>query len=156
METLEVIYDANILSYRQLLDRFLEGHDPLRHPPRRQYASAIFPVDDATSELAKDRLDEFREKVGRAPKTEIIPHAEFYPAEAYHQKFYLQGVNQLYRSLLKRYRDFWHLIDSTTAARVNGYLGGAGDWTHLASNLDALDLTDEEAETLKRIVFSRR
>ncbi|MFP4200971.1 MAG: peptide-methionine (S)-S-oxide reductase MsrA [Bacillota bacterium] len=156
METLEIVYDPDILSFADLLDLFLEGHDPLGHPPKRQYASAIFPVDDSTLQMARDRLEEFQKEVGQKPGTEIIPHSRFHTAEDYHQKFYLQGVSQLYRSLLRRYGGFWELIDSTTAARVNGYLGGYGDHAHLAENVDRLDLDDDEARILERILLSRR
>lgn len=56
--------------------------------------------------------------------TEIVPLDEFYLAEYYHQKFRLKQSPVFANQFSTIYPDHADLVDSTAAARVNGYLGG--------------------------------
>ena len=51
----------------------------------------------------------------------------FWSAEAYHQKYYLRGDPLLMAEFRAMYPDDEAFVDSTAAARVNGYVGGYGD-----------------------------
>ncbi len=93
-EAVEVDYDPEQLSYERLLQVFWENHDPTqlnRQGPDHgsQYRSAIFyhtPEQQATAEASKQRLAASG-KYGRPIVTQIVPAAEFYRAEEYHQQY---------------------------------------------------------------------
>jgi peptide-methionine (S)-S-oxide reductase len=50
--------------------------------------------------------------------------------KTYHQKYYLKQ-HSLYKELSRIYPRHQDLVDSTAAARMNGYLGGSGTKTQL-------------------------
>ena len=99
-EAVDVEFDPAQVSYRELLAAFFQAHDPTqlnRQGPDfgTQYRSAIFyrgPEQESEALAAKAAL----EKAGifrRPIVTQIVPAAEFYPAEEYHQKYFeKQGI----------------------------------------------------------------
>jgi peptide-methionine (S)-S-oxide reductase len=94
-EVVQVEYDPARVSYEQLLEVFWNIHDPTtlnRQGPDvgTQYRSVIFYSDEherKAAEESKRRLDESG-KLGRPVVTQIVPAAEFYRAEEYHQRYY--------------------------------------------------------------------
>lgn len=106
-EAVQVSYQPEQISYQKLLDIFWRQIDPTdpggsfvdRGP---QYRSAIFFHNQNQKELAEKSKQELHQS-GRFTKpvvTKILPAETFYPAEDYHQKFYLKspGHYQRYRS----------------------------------------------------------
>ncbi|WP_439136823.1 peptide-methionine (S)-S-oxide reductase MsrA [Roseicyclus sp.] len=94
LEVVQITYDAEILPYDRLLHLFLRAIDPTdaqgqfcdRGP---SYASAIF-VENATERAAaRTALDRAAAALGRPVVTALRDAAPFYPAEAYHQDYYL-------------------------------------------------------------------
>jgi peptide-methionine (S)-S-oxide reductase len=93
-EAVEVEFDPAQISYDALLDIFWENHDPTqlnRQGPDygSQYRTAIFfhsPQQQAAAIASKDRLAASG-KYQRPIVTEIVPAAEFYKAEEYHQQY---------------------------------------------------------------------
>ncbi len=93
-EAVEVEFDPARVSYSDLLRVFWEMHDPTT-PNRQgpdvgsQYRSVIFfhtPQQESAARASKDEL----ERSGRFRRpivTEIVPAADFYPAEEYHQRY---------------------------------------------------------------------
>lgn len=97
-ETIQVSYDPALISYEQLLDIFWRSINPTQadgqfHDIGLSYQSAIFYGSDEekkTAEASKEMLG----KSGKFSKpivTEILPGQPFYPAEDYHQKYYLKN-----------------------------------------------------------------
>jgi len=94
-EVVRVEYDPSRVSFEKLLELFWQIHDPTtlnRQGPDigTQYRSAIFYSDDrerVAAEESKRRLDESG-KFRRPIVTQIVPAAEFFPAEDYHQRYY--------------------------------------------------------------------
>jgi peptide-methionine (S)-S-oxide reductase len=94
-EVVQVEYDPARVSFEQLLEVFWQIHDPTtlnRQGPDfgTQYRSIIFYSDEherKAAEESKRRLDESG-KLGRPVVTQIVPAAEFYRAEEYHQRYY--------------------------------------------------------------------
>lgn len=92
-EVVEITYDAEELSYEQLIHLFLRSVDPT--DPGGQfcdrgdsYRTAIFVGSDAERAVAEAAVDEAEAALGQPIVTEILPDAKFYPAEGYHQDFY--------------------------------------------------------------------
>jgi peptide-methionine (S)-S-oxide reductase len=98
-EAVQVVYDPAKVGYETLLDTFWHNIDPLTanaqfcdHGP--QYRSAIFYATEAEKRLAeasKAALERSGRFKGRPIVTEIVPASTFYPAEAYHQDYYLKN-----------------------------------------------------------------
>ena len=94
-EVVRVEYDPSRVSFEKLVELFWQIHDPTtlnRQGPDigSQYRSVIFYSDErerAAAEESKRRLDESG-KFRRPIVTQIVPAAEFYPAEDYHQRYY--------------------------------------------------------------------
>lgn len=118
-ESIEITYDPLKISYRKLLDIFWHNIDPTTRDREfcdagHQYRSAIF-FHDAEQEReakeSKSALDEskpFKDPI----VTEIVPATKFWPAEDYHQKYYLKNPvrYRFYRYNCgrdKRLRELW-------------------------------------------------
>jgi peptide-methionine (S)-S-oxide reductase len=93
-EAVEVTYDPAKVNYADLLKVFWENHDPTqlnRQGPDwgTQYRSAVFfhsPEQQALAQSSKDALGTALQYPKRIT-TQIVPAAEFYPAEDYHQQY---------------------------------------------------------------------
>jgi peptide-methionine (S)-S-oxide reductase len=94
-EAIQIEFDTSVVTYDQLLDVFWKMHDPTtrnRQGPDcgSQYRSVIFyhsPEQKAMAEGSKERLA--KSGACRGPiVTEIVPAAEFYAAEEYHQRYH--------------------------------------------------------------------
>ncbi len=102
-EVAQIEFDPEQISYEELLEVFLETHDPTTlnrqgNDVGTQYRSVIFYHDDLqreTAERVKSRYD--ASGTWKRPiVTEVVPFAEFYIAENYHQNFYRNNPNQGY------------------------------------------------------------
>ena len=95
-EVVRVTFDADVLSYRDLLSVFFTIHDPTQlnrqgNDVGTQYRSAIFHhseeqkrvADEVIAVLSKERLFGGREIV-----TEVTPATQFHVAEEYHQEYF--------------------------------------------------------------------
>jgi peptide-methionine (S)-S-oxide reductase len=83
--------------------------------------------------------------------TEVAPLTNFYLAEDYHQKYYLQGVPELFREIRALFPDFSSFVNSTTAARLNGIIGGYGDKDLISEEIESYGLSEEGKELLMLI-----
>jgi peptide-methionine (S)-S-oxide reductase len=93
-EVVEVEYDPFKVSYDELLNVFWANHDPTtlnRQGPDigTQYRSVIFfhtPQQEAAAKASKEKL-QASGKYKRPVVTEIVPAADFWRAEEYHQQY---------------------------------------------------------------------
>src|SRR5213080_2793500 len=97
-EAIEITYDPTKISFDQLLDIYWRQIDPTQADGQftdigPSYRAAIFYKDYEEKRIAETS----KEKLARSGKfdkpivTEILPAMKFYPAEAYHQKYYRQN-----------------------------------------------------------------
>ncbi len=118
-ESIEVTYDLDKISYRDLLKLFWRNVDPTTKDREfcdvgRQYRTAIF-FHDAQQEREARESAEVIEKTKpfKDPVvTEIVPASTFYPAEDYHQEYYRKNpiLYRLYRYSCgrdRRLREVW-------------------------------------------------
>jgi len=104
--------------------------------------SIVFYHNEQQRDLAVKSKEHEEEKLRRTIVTEIIPFAEFYLAEYYHQKYYLTSEPDLLRELRAIYPDIQAFISSTAVARVNGYVGSYGILGALNKELDNIGLSE--------------
>ena len=140
-ETIQIDYDPTKISYNELLAVFWDSHNPTFEPLSQQYMSIIFYHNKEQKILALQTKELEEARRGRTIKTLIAPFSEFYLAEDYHQKYYLQQDNILMKEFDIMYPAAKDFINSTAAARVNGYVGGYGTSATLQKELDSLGLS---------------
>jgi len=106
-EVIQITYDPKVIAYSELLEVFWKTHDPTtlnrqgndRGP---QYRSVIFyhtPAQKEQAEHYKLKLNAAGAFAGSIV-TEIAPFTAFYPAEDYHQNYYLDNSRQPYCNLV--------------------------------------------------------
>jgi len=97
-EAIEIIFDPKIISYRTLLERFFQLHDPTTlnrqgNDRGTSYRSAIYYTTDEQRRVAKDTIADV-DASGLWPAkvvTEVAPAGAFWEAEPEHQD-YLQRI----------------------------------------------------------------
>ena len=151
-ETVQVDFDPQVISFPDLLDVFWSSHEATQRSWSRQYMSAVFCHDAEQTRQAREQKEKREKQTGQRLQTEIFEAAEFYLAEDYHQKYMLQGDHSLMREFRSMYPDFTDFLNSTAAARVNGYLYGCRSLTDLRVELGSLGLSAEgNARLLERV-----
>jgi len=93
-EAIAITYDPAVLSYGDLLDVFFVTHDPTQlnrqgNDVGTQYRSAIFPLDDAEADHAKAGIARAAANWPGPIVTTIEPASQWYPAEGYHQDYWV-------------------------------------------------------------------
>lgn len=99
-EGIEITYDANETSYRELLDYFFRIHDPSTMDRQgndrgSSYRSALFIQDDQERDQAQE-LIKMVDESGRWPGkvvTAFEPFTKFWPAEDEHQDYLVKHPN---------------------------------------------------------------
>lgn len=116
-EVVKVEFDPAVISYRKVLDLFFEMHDPTtitkedmfkygKFIPKgtpyqgndygTQYRSIIMYANEEEKKIAEEAKAAAQKDWKDPIVTEIVPAAEFYPAEEYHQDFADRNPNQGY------------------------------------------------------------
>ncbi len=101
-ETVRVVFDPAKTSYPELLRIFWESHNPTQgmrqgHDMGTQYRSVIFYQSPEQQAEAESSLASYQERLTAAGygkiTTEVVPAAEFYFAEDYHQQYLSDAKN---------------------------------------------------------------
>jgi peptide-methionine (S)-S-oxide reductase len=101
-EAVLVVFDPDVVSYKELLKTFWEAHDPTQgnrqgNDVGTQYRSAIYTTTPEQARLAEESRTEYQKALGAhgyaAITTEIAPAREFYFAEDYHQQYLAKNPN---------------------------------------------------------------
>ncbi|WP_299943783.1 peptide-methionine (S)-S-oxide reductase MsrA [uncultured Microbulbifer sp.] len=92
-EVIQIKYDANKVSYSDLLTIFWHNIDPFDAGGQfcdrgGQYRSEIFYSNEQERELAEASKKKVEAELGKTVVTQIKPASTFYPAEGYHQNYY--------------------------------------------------------------------
>jgi methionine-S-sulfoxide reductase len=98
-ESIQITYDPAKISYDQLLDIYWRQIDPTQADGQftdigPSYRAAIFFSNDDEKKIAEASKEKLAHsgKFKKSIVTEILPAMKFYPAEAYHQKYYQQNA----------------------------------------------------------------
>lgn len=147
-EVVQVEYDPTTLSYDDLLDVFWTNHDPRSPTGKRQYRPVVLATTGSQREAAERSRDAIADRLGGSLATDIETLDRFYPAEDYHQKYELRSTPMLGEELVDRCGD--RLVDSTVAARLNGFLAGYGDEDRHTALLAELELPPAVLSEIRR------
>ena len=120
-EAIKIVFDANVISYQELLEVFFSTHDPTTlnrqgYDKGTQYRSAIFYNSEAQKETANSLIEALTQaEVFKKPiVTEVTNLDVFYKAEDYHQNYYINNKTQGYcvavinpklEKFIKNYKD---------------------------------------------------
>ncbi|MDH5474414.1 MAG: peptide-methionine (S)-S-oxide reductase MsrA [Cyclobacteriaceae bacterium] len=102
-EVARIVYDADVISFKELLEVFWQTHDPTTlnrqgNDVGTQYRSVIF----YHNQSQKEQAEHFKEELNKSGAfsspivTEITPLDNYYKAEKYHQNYYSINPNQGY------------------------------------------------------------
>ena len=100
-EVVEVTYDANLVSLRDLLTIHLVTHDPTTINQQgadkgTQYRSIIFYQDEFEKQMAEDVINILQDAFENKIVTELKPFEVFYQAEDNHQNYYAENEDAMY------------------------------------------------------------
>ena len=97
-EAIQVIFDPDKISYTELLEVFWKNIDPVAVDRQfcdagTQYRSGIYYLDETQKVAAKQSLQQLKKNkpFEGIIATEIVAASTFYPAEEYHQDYYLKN-----------------------------------------------------------------
>ena len=96
MEAMRVVYDPSLVDYQTLLTVFWHNVDPFDPQGQfcdkgDQYRSAIFYENEEQRKLAETSKQQVAAQLGHEVVTEVLAAAPFYPAEEYHQNYYVRN-----------------------------------------------------------------
>jgi methionine-S-sulfoxide reductase len=137
-ESFQVDFDPAVVSYEKLLEVFWSAHNPCSRSFSRQYMSAVFAHDEGQRKLAEAT----RARLSGDVKTPVLPLEKFYLAEDYHQKYELRNTRELMKEFEAIYPKDADFVNSTAAARVDGYLAGNGTRAQLEKEIAQLGLSE--------------
>ncbi len=104
-EVIRIIFDNEVISYREILDVFFAVHDPTTLNQQgpdvgTQYRSIILYHSPEQQQVAEEAIKAAQELWEKPIVTEVVPFKAFYPAEDYHQEYFANNPNQPYCKLV--------------------------------------------------------
>lgn len=121
-EVIQIEYDAQTISYEDLLRIHMGSHDPTTLNSQgadhgTQYRSIILVRNEDEQHTAERVINEYTETLGKNVVTEIKYFEVFYPAEGNHQNYYAENPNAGYCSAVitpkisKFRKTYQHLLE---------------------------------------------
>jgi len=106
-EVVQVTFDADIISYREILEIFFSLHNPTQlnrqgNDIGSQYRSAIFYHDEKQKKAAEEIIEEItNEQIWPDPVvTEVVALNNYYQAEDYHQDYFKNNPQNQYCAMV--------------------------------------------------------
>ena len=137
LEVVEITYDADRLSYAQLLHMFLRSIDPTDAGGQfcdrgESYTTAIFVENAQERAIAEAAIAQAEATLGRNVVTPIRNAAPFYAAEDYHQDYYRSDDIIITRFGPRRKSVAYDLYRTSCGrdARVQALWGAEAPFTH--------------------------
>lgn len=149
-EAIEIDFAPDEISFEEILAMIWSSHNPIGAVRSSQYKSAIWYATDCQKDLILSSIQLLTQKYQRTPTTEVLPLETFFVAEDYHQKYVLQRHDTIMKKFKMYYPDFRDFIDSTAAARLNGFAYGFGSDQLFQQEQDRYGLTSEELSRVRK------
>src|SRR5690606_3840192 len=108
-----------------------------------QYISLLRYHGAQQQETADKVKQEMERNLGEAIETEIAAFEQFTLADERHQKYYLKRYPNTLEQLQDLFPKMDHLVDSTFAARLNGFVKGYGKMRLLKSEVAGWNIDEE-------------
>jgi hypothetical protein len=121
---------------------------PPRPPFSTQYRSAVFFRTESERLAAEEAIVRAEAAVGRV-YVAVEPFRAFHSAEDYHQKYTLRRYRELTGEFHRMYPRELDFVDSTAAARVNGWLSGCATAGQLELELPLTGLSPKAQDTVR-------
>jgi peptide-methionine (S)-S-oxide reductase len=154
-EVVDIEYDPALVPYTHLLSLFWNNHEyGLTRKIKRQYMSLILYHDEEQRLLAEKSREQEQLKRGENFVTEIMKYTKFYPAENYHQKYRLQNHPWLTDILGLTTPEV--LCTSPLAAKLNGYIAGAGTLEQFERELPNLGLNEKAVQYVTKYIIENQ
>ncbi|KPH55309.1 methionine sulfoxide reductase A [Helicobacter pullorum] len=98
VEAVKIVYESDILSLREILERFFDIVNPfsLNYQANdfgTQYRSGIYALDSKILQEVAKFVENLQKSLPQKIVTEILELENFYPAESYHQKYLAKNPN---------------------------------------------------------------
>lgn len=110
-ETIEIVYDENKCSYKNLISTYLSEVDPFDEGGQFidrgfSYTLAIFCTDDETMTITKAEIEKLEAESGKKAYILVERFKNFYQAEEYHQDYDLKNPEAFEQELIESGRKF--------------------------------------------------
>lgn len=120
-EAVQVTFDLDLISYKDLLNVFFATHDPTTlnrqgNDIGTQYRSGIFYADEQQKKEATEFIEELNKDLRGKIVTEVTALDEFYEAEDYHHDYFKKNPTAGYCQVIispkmtKMRKEFAHLL----------------------------------------------
>ncbi|XP_078048405.1 methionine sulfoxide reductase A isoform X3 [Augochlora pura] len=154
-EVVDIEYNPDLISYSQLLALFWKNHEyGLTTKIKRQYMSLILYHDDEQKSLGEKSREQEQRKHTAQILTEVRKFEKFYPAEDYHQKYRLRSHPWLMETTGLKSDEA--LRNSPLAAKLNGYIAGAGTIEQFQKELPKLGLSEKASQYLQKYAIENQ
>ncbi|OJF97145.1 peptide-methionine (S)-S-oxide reductase MsrA [Alkalibacterium sp. 20] len=153
-EAIQIDFDSSLLSYEDILQIYWDSHDATkdRSFKGRQYLSLLIVHSTNQQETAEMLKNKWENRNGKRIGTEIQYDRPFYPAENRHQKYFLKRFPKAMGSILPLFPDHKNFMDSTIAARLNGFVRENGRLNDIKDEISEWQLTSEEENVLQNML----
>ena len=157
-ETLEIDFDPEVICYSDILTLFWDSHDAVkdRNYKGRQYLSLLFYHNSEQQKIADQVKSKWEKKYNKQIQTEILPYTHFYRAEDHHQKYFMKRYPKALEEVSNLFPTYTDYINSTIAARLNGFVREYGLLTDIKKELEFWGLSDNEKKILEKLLASIR
>jgi peptide-methionine (S)-S-oxide reductase len=122
-EVVQVDFDPDIVTYRDLVEDAFQQHDPQTQPRKTQYQNVVF-ASTATQRTAVDTALAASGYTADGVETRLEQLSRFYPAEDYHQKYRLRSASSFLSAFEEAGYTDEEIRESPIAAKLNGYVAG--------------------------------
>ena len=105
MESIKIIYDSNVISYKKILDIYFETIDPFDNDGQfidrgYSYSTALFYQNDEMKQEIELYINQIEYKYNKKVFVKVIKEMPFYLAEEHHQDFAIKNPEKMEEELI--------------------------------------------------------
>ena len=148
-ETVQIDFDPTTISFEEILLHFWRNHYPNRDQYKgQQYVSSLRYHNEQQLQIIDKVKAIMEQELGEPIETEITLLEHFTLAEQRHQKYYLKRYPKALEQLEPFYSSEESLVDSTFAARLNGFVKGFGTRDQIVTEIQSWQVDESARQQL--------